>query len=41
MRGVTLEQLNAMARYYQVGGVGSYSRFLHVDTGQVRYWRGG
>ena len=40
MRGVTLGQLNAMARYYRVGGVGTYSSFLHVDTGQVRYWQG-
>ena len=40
MRGVTLNQLVAMAKHYQVGGVGSYNSFVHVDTGRVRYWRG-
>ena len=29
-----------MAKHYQVGGVGSYNSFVHVDTGRVRYWRG-
>ena len=40
MRGVTLDQLNAMARYFRVGGVGSYRSFIHVDTGRVRFWQG-
>ena len=40
MRGVTLNQLVAMAKHYQVGGVGSYNSFVHIDTGRVRYWRG-
>lgn len=39
MRGVTLSQLEQMAKFYNVGGVGIYSSFIHIDTGRVRYWR--
>lgn len=40
MRGVTLSQLEQMARFYNVGGIGIYSTFIHLDTGRVRTWRG-
>lgn len=40
MRGVTLNQLEQMAKYYKVGGVGIYRSFIHLDTGRVRSWRG-
>lgn len=40
MRGVDLYQLQQMAKYYSVGGVGIYDSFIHLDTGRVRSWRG-
>ncbi|WP_434778499.1 YcbK family protein [Neisseria sp. Ec49-e6-T10] len=40
MRGVTINQIVAMAKHYHVGGVGTYSSFVHIDTGRVRFWRG-
>lgn len=40
MRGVELSHISQMARYYQVGGVGIYPTFIHLDTGRVRSWRG-
>lgn len=40
MRGVSLQQLEAMAHHFKVGGVGRYNSFIHIDTGRVRYWRG-
>lgn len=40
MRGVTLSELEQMARYYKVGGIGIYQTFIHLDTGRVRSWRG-
>lgn len=40
MRGVDLSQLEQMAKYYKVGGVGIYRSFIHLDTGRVRSWRG-
>lgn len=40
MRGVKLSELEQMARYYQVGGIGIYRTFIHLDTGRVRSWRG-
>lgn len=38
--GVALKDLRDAARALKVGGVGYYpkSRFLHFDTGRVRYW---
>lgn len=40
MKGINLGQLNRMVDYFQVGGVGVYDTFLHVDTGRVRRWKG-
>ncbi|WP_434779713.1 YcbK family protein [Neisseria sp. Ec49-e6-T10] len=40
MRGITIEQLATMAKYFQVGGVGTYNSFVHIDTGRIRNWRG-
>ncbi len=41
-RGVDLDRLYAAARGLEQGGVGYYpeSRFVHVDVGAVRSWRG-
>ena len=41
-RGVDLDRLYAAARGLEQGGVGYYpqSRFVHVDVGAVRAWRG-
>jgi uncharacterized protein YcbK (DUF882 family) len=41
-RGVDLDRLYAAARGLERGGVGYYpeSRFVHVDVGDVRNWRG-
>ena len=40
--GVALADLRDAARSLRIGGVGYYpgSRFVHVDTGQVRTWQG-
>ena len=40
MRGVGLNQLAAMAAHFNAGGIGHYERFIHLDTGRVRNWRG-
>jgi uncharacterized protein YcbK (DUF882 family) len=40
IRGMEQEQVQRMAAYYKVGGVGLYNNFVHIDTGRVRYWRG-
>jgi uncharacterized protein YcbK (DUF882 family) len=41
-RGVDLDRLYAAARGLEDGGVGYYpqSRFVHVDVGPVRAWKG-
>lgn len=36
--GRTMKQVQQAAKSLKVGGVGRYSRFVHVDTGPVRYW---
>ena len=38
--GVRLKSLRRTAMKFQIGGVGYYprSRFIHIDTGPVRYW---
>ena len=41
IRGMEQEQVQRMAAYYKVGGVGLYNNFVHIDTGRVRSWRGG
>jgi hypothetical protein len=40
--GVTTEALREFARSLRLGGVGYYprTRFIHADTGKVRYWQG-
>lgn len=40
MKGVALPQLEQMAKYFNVGGVGIYKTFIHLDTGRVRSWKG-
>ncbi|EPT3496443.1 YcbK family protein [Neisseria gonorrhoeae] len=40
MRGVGIGELEQMAKYYNVGGIGIYNSFVHLDTGRVRHWRG-
>jgi len=39
-QGIELEVLHDSARTLKLGGVGYYasSKFVHVDTGRVRYW---
>lgn len=36
--GRSMRQIQQAARSLRAGGVGRYSRFVHVDTGRVRYW---
>jgi len=38
MEGRSLKQIQQAAKSLKAGGVGRYSRFVHVDTGRVRYW---
>ncbi len=38
--GVSNRSVARMAYGFQVGGVGSYRRFVHIDTGPIRAWRG-
>jgi uncharacterized protein YcbK (DUF882 family) len=40
--GVAVEKLHAWARQQRLGGVGVYlaSKFVHMDTGRIRYWNG-
>ena len=39
---VTTEQLRAWAKAQKIGGVGLYleSKFVHMDTGPIRFWSG-
>jgi len=34
----SLRDIQRAAKALQLGGVGIYSQFVHVDTGRVRYW---
>lgn len=36
--GVSMSRLYKVAKSFRGGGVGRYSRFIHIDTGEVRYW---
>lgn len=36
----TLEEVLALARRFRVGGIGTYSTFVHNDIGRYREWRG-
>jgi uncharacterized protein YcbK (DUF882 family) len=40
--GVDVEELHAWVRRQRLGGVGLYtgSKFVHMDTGRIRYWNG-
>jgi hypothetical protein len=42
VRGVPIETLLGFVRSLHLGGVGFYphSRFVHSDTGRVRFWKG-
>jgi hypothetical protein len=42
VRGATTEALRDFVRTLHLGGVGFYprTRFVHADTGKVRYWNG-
>jgi hypothetical protein len=42
VRGVTTEALREFVRSLRLGGVGYYprTRFVHADTGKIRYWSG-
>jgi hypothetical protein len=42
IRGVDTETLREFVRGLHLGGVGYYpkTRFIHADTGKVRYWQG-
>ena len=42
IRGVSTEALREFVRGLRLGGVGYYprTRFIHADTGKVRYWQG-
>jgi uncharacterized protein YcbK (DUF882 family) len=40
LEGVDMEQVAAMAEWLQVGGVGRYAGFTHIDSGPIRTWRG-
>jgi uncharacterized protein YcbK (DUF882 family) len=36
--GVDLAAIRKVAKCLNVGGVGSYDQFIHLDVGPVRYW---
>jgi uncharacterized protein YcbK (DUF882 family) len=36
--GISSSRLAHTARSFAAGGVGLYSRFVHIDTGRVRHW---
>ena len=36
--GISNGQLARIAKSFRAGGVGTYSDFVHVDVGRVRYW---
>jgi uncharacterized protein YcbK (DUF882 family) len=40
--GVTVEKLHEWAKAQKIGGVGIYltSKFVHMDTGPIRFWAG-
>jgi hypothetical protein len=42
VKGAPTEALNAFVRTLRMGGVGFYPRtkFIHADTGKIRYWGG-
>lgn len=36
--GIGTKKLAALAKSYEVGGVGCYRKFVHIDSGRIRYW---
>lgn len=42
LHGVSIKELHGWVRKQRLGGVGFYphSKFIHMDTAQVRYWTG-
>jgi uncharacterized protein YcbK (DUF882 family) len=36
--GTSNERLARIAKLFRAGGVGTYSDFVHIDVGRVRYW---
>jgi len=38
IHGISNSRIARIARSFAAGGVGLYSRFVHIDTGKVRYW---
>ena len=36
--GRSMRHVQQAAKSLRAGGVGRYSRFVHVDTGRIRYW---
>lgn len=40
LEGIPVAQVAAIAEWLQVGGVGRYAGFTHIDSGPIRTWRG-
>jgi len=38
IEGISNSRLTRIARTFKAGGVGKYPEFIHIDTGEVRYW---
>ncbi len=37
-QGISLQDTIEMAKYFNIGGVGGYSTFVHLDSGNPRKW---
>lgn len=40
MSGVSIKELSHRAKYLNVGGIGIYDTFMHIDSWHDRSWRG-
>jgi uncharacterized protein YcbK (DUF882 family) len=38
IEGIGCDRISQVAKSFASGGVGSYSEFVHIDAGRVRYW---
>lgn len=38
IEGVSSSKLYGIAKSFEMGGVGKYPEFVHIDVGRVRYW---
>ena len=38
--GIAPDVVAMMAKFFRVGGIGTYSTFTHVDSGRIRQWFG-